>query len=41
MFSIFLILIDIFENSTIYQHFDTSIYSIKTMKFSTQIGLEG
>ena len=35
------ILIEIFVNSTIFQHFNTSIYSIKTMKFSRHFGLRG
>ena len=37
----FFISIEIFESSTIYQHFDTSIYSIKTLKFSRQFELQG
>ena len=35
----FFILIEIFGNSTIFQHFDTSIYNIKTVKFSIQFWL--
>ena len=35
------IFIKFFENLTFFQHFNTSIYSIKTMKFSRQFGLEG
>ena len=34
-------LIEIFANSTIFQHFDTSIDSIKTLKFSRQFRLQG
>ena len=34
-----IILIEILENSTIFQHFDTFIYSIKTLKFSRQFWL--
>ena len=34
-------LIEIFGNLTIFQHFDTSIYSIKTLKFSRQFELQG
>ena len=30
-----------FGNSAIFQHFDTSIYSIKRMTFSGQLGLQG
>ena len=37
----FFILIEIFDNSAIFQHFDTSIYSIETLKFSRQFRLEG
>ena len=37
----FFILIDIYGNSTIFQYFDTSIYSIKTLKFSRKFGLQG
>ena len=37
----FFILIEIFVDSTIFQHFDASIYSIKTMKFSRHFGLRG
>ena len=39
-FTIF-ILIKFFWNSTIFQLFDTSICSIKTLKFSRQFGLQG
>ena len=31
----------VFGNSTFFQHFNTSIYGIKTLKFSRQFGLEG
>ena len=34
-----IILIEIFENSTVFQHFDTFIYCIKMLKFSRQFGL--
>ena len=37
----FFILIEIFENSTISQHLDTSIYNMKTLKFSRQFELQG
>ena len=37
----FVILIEIFENSTISQHLDTSIYNMKTLKFSRQFELQG
>ena len=37
----FFILIEIFRNSTVFQYFDTSIFSIKTLKFSKQFGLQG
>ena len=37
----FFILTDIFENSTIVSYFDTSTYSIKTLKFSRQFGPQG
>ena len=37
----YFILIKIFENSTIFQHFDTSIYSIKLLNFFRQFGLQG
>ena len=33
--------IEIFRNSTIFQHFDTSIYSIKTLEVSRQFGFQG
>ena len=34
-------LIETFWNSSIFQHFDTFIYSIKTLKFSRQFGFQG
>ena len=34
-----IILIEVFENSTAFQHFDTFIYCIKMLKFSGQFGL--
>ena len=37
----YFILIEIFKNSAIFQHLDTCIYSIKTLKFSRQVGLQG
>ena len=37
----FFISIEIFGNSTLFQHFDTSIYSIKTLRFSRQFGRQG
>ena len=37
----FLIFIEIFRNSTVFQHLNTPIYSIKTLKFSRQFGLHG
>ena len=37
----FFILIEIFGNSTIFQHFDTCICSIKVLEFSRQFGLQG
>ena len=37
----YFILIEIFKNSAILQHLDTCIYSIKTLKFSRQVGLQG
>ena len=37
----YFILIEIFGNLTIFQYFDTSIYRIKTLKFSKQFGLQG
>ena len=36
----FFILIEIFGNSTIFQHFNISIHSVKTLKFSRQFGLQ-
>ena len=43
MFFSFFILIEIFGNSTIFQHFDTSIYSIKTKqkKIPENLGFKG
>ena len=37
----FFILIEIFGNSTIFEHFDISVYNIKTLKLSRQSGLQG
>ena len=37
----FFILIETFGNSTIFQHFCTSSYSIKILKLSRQFGLQG
>ena len=37
----FSILVEIFGNSTIFQHFNTSIYSIEMRKFSRKFWLEG
>ena len=37
----FFILIEIFGNSTLFQHFNSSIYSTETLKFSGQFWLQG